>query len=188
MNAGSNDLVIKVRLDTVQANQEWKKQESSAKQLGSVAGGGMSGLLGMGAKGAAAGLQFIFGEAAGKSWGNINAVGSNLGRSTFLGQQIEKDSARRNAWENSRAKIADSFGAVGLTASKEQILAMFRAEHAFAKREEMGKQRVESIIDEVQTKQTVSDVKYFFTHFFDVLREFDKQMTPPGTSGRPIIK
>jgi hypothetical protein len=184
MNAGSNDLVIRVRLDTVQANQEWKKQQEAAKSLGSGAGAGISGAIGMGAKAAAGALQFIFGESAGKSWGNISAVGSNVGRSTFLGQQIEKDSARRAAWENARSTTADMFGAIGNTASKEQIMAIFRAEHAFGKREEMGKQRVESIIDKAQFDQTMSDLSYMFANFTDVMRE----LLNGFGAGRPSIK
>lgn len=180
MTPNANDLVIRVRLDTVQAKQEWKKQEESAKGLGSLMGGALK----MGLTGAAAGLSFVFGEAAGKSRANAQAVGSNLGRSTFLGQQIEKDTARRNAWESARSQTAQMFGAVGQTASKEQILGIFNALHGFEKREELGKQRVESLIDKEQFNQTMKDLDYLFNNFAAVMREFIHGMG----AGRPAIK
>ena len=184
MTPNTNDLVIRVRLDTAQANQEWKKQEDSAKKLGGSAGFGIGGALGMGAKGLAAGLQFIFGDSAAKSWGNINAVGSNIGRSTFLGQQIEKDTAKRNAWESARAQTAQMFGAVGNTASKEQIMSIFSALYGFEKREAMGRQRVESLVDQRQADQTMNDLKFFLTHFTDVMRE----LLHGFGAGRPSIR
>lgn len=184
MTPNADDLVIRVRLDTQQAKQEWKKQEESAKQLASSAGFGIGGAMNMGLKGVAAGLSFVFGESASKSWGNINAVGSNLGRSTFLGQQIEKDSARRGAWENARAQTAQMFGAVGQTASSEQIMSIFKALYGFEKRQALGSQRVESLIDKEMADETMRDLKYLFTNLTDVLRELLNGFGP----GRPSIK
>lgn len=181
---GGDDLVIRVRLDTTQAKQEWSKQEKAARGVGSAASFGLANAAGMAAKAAASALSFIFGESAAASMTNIRAVGSNVGRTTFLGQQIERDTAERTAHESARSQTAEAFGMMGRTASKEQILAIYRAIYGFEVRESRGQQRVEGLIDEQRAQETLKAFDFLINNLGAVLKEF---MHGLG-KGRPEIK
>lgn len=179
---GADDLVIRVHLDTVQAKQEIQKQDQAARNLGASVGAGM---LNAGLKGVAGALGLIFGPSAAQSMSNTREVAGNVGRSTFLGQQIERDSAELDAKRRARSATAEMFGMAGRVSSKEQILAIYNALLQFEMREAKGRQRVEGFIDQKNAKETLDALNFAVSNLGAVFKELVNLFRG---GGRPEIK
>ncbi|HKS17360.1 MAG TPA: hypothetical protein VJU16_08610, partial [Planctomycetota bacterium] len=104
-------------------------------------------------------------------------------RSTWLGQQIERDSSILGAKRSARAQTAEMFGMAGRVATPEQILAVYNQILGMEMRDATGKQRVEGVIDMKNAEETLAALKYFFTNFGDVMKQF---MAGIGNNGPGI--
>lgn len=168
---GPDEVGISVTLRTERAKQEAKQLDDSFKAIGANFG---KYLL----RGGAAGLAAVFGESANASRSNILAITSNLGRATGIGQTIEQDTARRNAWERARGLTAEMFGPAGRVAAPSEIMALFNAMLAIERREQLGRQNVEGVIDKAGAKQDLDTFFFFLRNFGKVMREIDYMVAP----------
>jgi len=174
---GPDDIQIAVTLNTTKAKQETQKMDDAFRQVG--ANFGKYTLRGL-----AAGLGIFFGESAMASRANIFSGASNLGRATGIGQTIEQDTARRSAFERARGATAEMLGPAGQFATKAEIMALFNAFFGIEKREALGRQRVEGVIDQQRAKQLMDEILFFFKNFAAVTRE----MEPPSMRKPPELR
>lgn len=187
MTVGADDLVIRVRLDTTQAKQEIEKQDKAARKLGENVGGSMGRLspLAMGLGGIASGLQLVFGPSIAASMSNLHTVAGNVGRASWVGQQIERDSSELAAKQRARQQTAEMFGMAGRVATPEQIMAIYNANLAMEMRDAKGRQKVEGVIDQAEAEKTIKAFNYLLNNLGQVLSHF---IGGWGNTGKPEIK
>jgi hypothetical protein len=160
-----NELVVRVRIDGSAAQNDFRGIEKQTKTAFSRALRIEAGVLG-----------FFFGGIARQAASVVGGLGDMVGRATPIGRVASQFYGKLGAAQSATDRTAAAFGMAGASASKDQILGVYRAFKQIEELKAASQENVRNSIGEQRTDDiflsTVKDLTFAVKNFTEVLKQF----------------